>query len=141
MEFSHSIHIDTAPADVWQVVIDVDSWPSMTPSVTAVERLDDGPLRLGSRVRITQPKIGTAEWTVTEVVPGQSFTWASSKGGVRTVATHTITPDGAGTNLELTIAHAGPLAWIAGKLTAATTRRYLTLEAAGFKQRSERTRT
>ena len=52
-----SIEIDIdAPADrVWGVLSDARAWPTWTPSVTSVEVLDDGPLRVGSRARIKQP--------------------------------------------------------------------------------------
>ena len=67
MEFSITIDVD-APADrVFEVLTDIDRWPEWTPTVTRVERHDGSsfPLTMNSRLRIVQPKVPPAEWTVT----------------------------------------------------------------------------
>ncbi|GAA4556526.1 SRPBCC family protein [Streptomyces collinus] len=44
---------------VWKLQTDVERWPSWQPPVTTMERLDQGPLRKGSRFRWTTPAPAT----------------------------------------------------------------------------------
>jgi Polyketide cyclase / dehydrase and lipid transport len=48
----HTVRVAAAPQRVWEVLADVENWPSWTPSVTSITRLDGGPLRIGSKVKI-----------------------------------------------------------------------------------------
>ena len=78
MEQSTSIDVD-APVDrVWEVLRDVERWPEWASTVNSVRRLDDGPLAVGSKARIEQPKIPPTEYVVTELEPGRSFTWVAT---------------------------------------------------------------
>ena len=43
-------------------------------TVTSVRRLDDGPLAVGSRVRVEQPRIPPTEYVVIELELNRSFT-------------------------------------------------------------------
>jgi len=55
MRFENTIEID-APADrVWALTTDVESWPAITPTMTKVERLDNGPFHATSTARVKQP--------------------------------------------------------------------------------------
>src|SRR5688500_1789373 len=75
MEFSITTEVDAPPEVVFAVLSEVEHWHEWTPTVTRVERLDDAgaPLALGSRIRIVQPKVPPAEWTVTALEPGRGF--------------------------------------------------------------------
>ena len=55
MEQFVTVEISAAPDQVWGVLTDVERWSEWTETVTRVQRLDDGPLREGSRARISQP--------------------------------------------------------------------------------------
>ena len=71
-KFEVTRHIDAPPQAVWPVLSDVAHWPDWLPTVNTVERLDEGPMRIGSRARVTQPKLPKAEWEVTELEDGTS---------------------------------------------------------------------
>ncbi len=137
MRFEDSARIDAPTQVVWETYTDVVSWPEWTESVTSVELLDPGPLRVGSRARIRQPRLPVAVWTVTEVVEGRSFTWVAKGPGLRSTATHRVDPDGAGALATARVDQEGPLGGLLGRLTAGLTRRYLALETAGLKARAE----
>ena len=63
--FDITVDFDSTPGRVWAVMRDIARWHEWTASVRSIERLDDGPLAVGSRVRIRQPKVLPAIWTVT----------------------------------------------------------------------------
>jgi hypothetical protein len=109
--------------------------------VTWVRRLDDGPLRSGSRAKINQPKIPEAEYVVTELEPGQSFTWVATGPGVTTTARHAVEAlPGGGTRVRLAVEQAGLLGVVMGRFYRGMTDRYLANEAAGLKARCEELR-
>ena len=90
MRFERSIDIDAAPGHVFDVYVDVERWPEWTPTVTSVERLDAGPLKVGSRARIRQPRLPVVVWEVTELVQGRWFTWVARGPGALTVGRHAV---------------------------------------------------
>jgi uncharacterized protein YndB with AHSA1/START domain len=92
VEYETSVRIDAPPEKVWRVLTDVERWPEWTPSMTRVERLQTGPLQVGSTARIKQPKFPPTVWRVTELEPGRSFSWAAGGPGVATVGGHRMRP-------------------------------------------------
>jgi uncharacterized membrane protein len=140
VRFVRTVSIQAPPARVWQVMSDVEAWPSWTASVTSVELLDDGPLRVGSRARIRQPRLPVATWQVTELVPGSWFTWVARGPGLRTTGRHEVGAAGDWSTATLTLDQQGLLGGFMGRLTRDLTERYLRLEADGLKRRSEDTR-
>jgi len=137
MRFEDSAVIAAPASTVWEVYSDVEHWPELTESVTSVELLDPGPLRVGSRARIRQPRLPVAEWTVTEIDPGRSFTWVARGPGVRTTGTHVVEPHGDGARATAILVQGGPLGPVVGLLTKGLTKRYLAMEIAGLKARAE----
>jgi uncharacterized membrane protein len=135
--FSVSIDIAASPDRVWSIMSDVERWPEWTPSVTSVKRLDDGPLAVGRRASIRQPKLLPATWQVIALEPGRSFTWTTRAPGVLVTANHGVVPIAGGARATLAIAYTGPLGPLLAWLTRGINDRYLGLEAAGLKRRSE----
>jgi uncharacterized membrane protein len=126
--------VTTATAEsVWEKMTDIERWPSLTPYVTAARRLDEGPLRLGSRARLKQPRMPEMTWEVTELSPRARFSWQARSPGVTTLGRHVLVPEGDGrVRVVLEIEHRGPLARPVSALTRRRTRRYMQAEAAGL---------
>jgi uncharacterized membrane protein len=138
VEQSTQVEVDAPVERVWDVLQDVERWPQWAETVTAVRRLDDGPLAVGSRARIEQPRIPPTEYEVTELEPGRSFTWVATGPGVRTTARHALEPlDGGRTRVRLSVRQGGPVGSVVGRFYRGLTDRYLAVEAAGLKARSE----
>jgi carbon monoxide dehydrogenase subunit G len=135
--FSTSIDVAAPPDRVWQVISDVDRWHEWTPSVTSVKRLGNAPLAVGARAMIRQPKFPVAFWKVTDLQPGRSFTWVSVGPALRVVATHRVEPTTAGSRATLSLEYSGFFGQMLARMTRDITNRYLHLEAAGLKARSE----
>lgn len=132
-----TVDVGASREAVWRVLMDVESWPQLTPSMSAVEKLDPGPLRVGTRVRIRQPRLPPAVWTVTEMVENERFVWTAKGPGLRTTAGHDVLTTGGTTTLRLAVEQSGPLGGVAGRLAKNLTDRYIALEAAGIKRRAE----
>lgn len=132
------VEIGAPPDVVWEVLADVEKWPEWTASMTRVELLDDRPFGKGSRARIKQPKLPAATWRVTAFEPGKGFTWESNSPGATMIAAHTVEPlDGGGSLVVLAVEPQGLLAGIVGQVGKGLIQRYVEMEAAGLKRRSE----
>ena len=137
-DFLSAFHVGAPPARVWQVMRDVERWPDWTASVRSI-RLLDQPLKVGARAVIRQPKFPPAMWRITDLDEGRSFTWVSTAPGIRVTARHSVEPDGDGTRATLSLTYSGIFGRLLANMTRGITSRYLAMEAAGLKARSERT--
>jgi len=135
--FSISVDITAPPARVWAVMSDVDRWHEWTPSVTSIKRGDDAPVGVGTKLTIRQPKFPPAFWKVTRVEPGRGFESVSPGPGFRVIARHSIEASATGSRATLSLELQGPLGGLFGSMTKGITERYLAMEAAGLKARSE----
>lgn len=136
-ELSISVDIDAAPDRVWAVLTDVERWPGWTASISSIERLAPGPLVVGSRVRIRQPKLLPAVWTVIEITKDRSLTWTTCGLGFSVSGFHRIEPSNGGARVTLSVTYSGVLGRLMERLTRNLTTTYVAIEAAGLKQRSE----
>ena len=136
--FETSRHIEASTHSVWEVLYDVAKWPEWTPTIDSVERLDDGPFGVGSRAKVRQPKLPQAQWEVTEVVDGRSFTWEARGPGMKTIARHEVVPDGTGSKVTLSIEQTGPMGAVAAFVWKSLTQRYIELEAESLDSRVTR---
>ena len=128
-----------APRDhVWAVMSDVERWSEWTASVSSIERLDQGPFRVGSRTRNRQPRLPPAVWTVTALEPGRSFEWQNTAPGIRSVASHRVEAVGEhASRVTLSISWSGRLAPVFRRLFGKLSRRYVEMEAQGLKRHCE----
>ena len=140
MEFSITTDVDASADMVFAVLTDVERWPEWTPTVTRVERLDGSlPLAIGSRLRVVQPKVPPAEWTVTELETGRGFRMMSRSPGATVVANHWAEPldDGQRSRVTLSVTFSGWLGRLIARMMRKLNERYLAQEAEGLKRRSE----
>jgi uncharacterized membrane protein len=138
MRFQDSIEV-AAPAErVFATYADIAHWPDWTASVTRVEVLDPGPLAVGIRAKVHQPRLPVATWVVTELVPGRSFTWTAQGPGLRTTGTHAVVPrDDGGCTVTATLDQEGLLGGLFGRLTKGLTVSYVAMELNGIKRHCE----
>jgi uncharacterized membrane protein len=134
-DFKITVEIPAPPPLVWSVLADLECWPEWTASVSSVKRLSPGPLQVGSRVRIHQPKLPPANWRLTKLNPGASFTWISRAPGVRVTARHTVAVAGNGSSVTLSIHYEGLLGGSLARWVGKLNESYLALEANGLKAR------
>jgi uncharacterized membrane protein len=128
-----------APAEVvWRLTADVERWPEYTPTMRKVQRLDDGPLRVGSTARVEQPAQTPAVWTVSTLDEGRVFAWQTRRMGLTLTGSHTIEAiDGAQCRNILALDVSGRGARLFGLIFGALFSRSLARENAGFRTRAE----
>ena len=130
-----------APIDVvWRLTAGVEDWPAITPTMTRVVRLDDGPLRVGSRARIKQPRQTEAVWTVTRFEEGRGFTWQTSRPGLTMVGSHLLREVDGGCHNTLVLELTGFAAPLVGRLVGRTIQQSIDTENASFRAAAERSR-
>jgi len=133
MEYRLTATAGASPAEVYRLFIDVERWPELTPSMRSVRRLDAGPIRVGSEAKVSQPRLPSAHWRVTELEPDRRFTWETTAGGITTVGDHLVEPDGAGSRITLIVSMRGALSVVMGLLMGGVARRYAAMELEGFR--------
>jgi uncharacterized membrane protein len=135
--FTKTIEIAAPPERIWPVMTDIERWPEWTPSVTSIKKLDGKPFGVGSRARVTQPKLRPALWRVSEIEAGRGFTWVSGIPILRVIGRHVIEAFGTGSRVTLSVEFQGFLGWLAARAFGKLTRQYVEMEAAGLKRRCE----
>ena len=137
-EFTVAVDIAARASKVWSVLTNVDEMPSWTDSMISVSLEPEGALRLGSTARILQPKLSETTWTVTELTPGESFTWVSRGPGITTTASHLLEGRQGGVIVHLGVRFTGVGSLAAGLVGGKLTQTYLQMEADGLKAVCER---
>jgi uncharacterized membrane protein len=103
---SESIEINRRPEDVFAYLDDVKRHGEWQDQIVDVQRQDDGPLRVGSRVKETRRVPGgnrSMTYEVTEHDPPRQSSVRVLDGPVRAVGTVSIEPVGDGSRSKLTI--------------------------------------
>jgi hypothetical protein len=134
---SNVMRVDAPAEIVWAVTVDLERWPEWVPTVTAVTRLDDGPLKRGSVTRLEQPMQPPALWVVTVLEPERRLAWESRRRGLRFVATHDLLADGSATTSTLTVEASGVMAVLLWPLLRIALSRALAAENQALKYRCE----
>jgi uncharacterized membrane protein len=122
---------------VWDLTVDVEALPSVTPTMTRVERLDDEPLGVGSRARIKQPRQPAAVWTVTRFDRPHVFEWQTKLLSITITGGHRLETVANGCRNTLSVELAGFGSGLAGRLLGSTLRRAIETENQGFRAAAE----
>ena len=136
-DFERAVDIAAPPGVVWGVMSEAERWHEWTASVRSIRLLDSGPMRVGARAIVKQPRFPPALWKVIALEPGRSFTWKSGLPGMWVYASHRVDGSGTGSRVVLSLRYEGPIGKLLARLTRDITNRYLDLEATGLKRRSE----
>jgi uncharacterized membrane protein len=136
-----AVTIDAPPETVFAVLCDVERWPEWTPTMTSVQRLDQGPFGVGSSAQVRQPKLLPAVWKVTELEAQRNFTWVARTPGLRMKAGHLVERQGAGSRVQLSFELSGLMARVVSRLYGGLIEQYVNTESQKLKQRSESTAT
>lgn len=136
-DFAIAVEIAAPPDRVWEVMSDIERWAEWTPTVTRIDRLDPGPLAAGQRARILQPRLPAAVWRITRLEPRRSFTWETRSPGAVVTGHHSVEANGAGSRARLSLHFGGVLGPVVARIFRGFNTRYLELEAAGLRRRSE----
>jgi hypothetical protein len=137
VHLEHSLVIGAAPEAVWALTEDVERWPSITPTITSVERLDEGPLRVGSRARLVQPRQRPRVWTVDRLEAPNRFEWSAPLGPFTVVGGHLIEAVPEGCRNTLTVDLRGRGAGLAGLLLRKPFAEAIRQENEGFRRAAE----
>ena len=104
--FAHSVEIPRPPADVFPWLLEEDKVPRWTGHLTRYERIGDGALSAGSRVRQVLEVSGRTidvELEVTGYEPPSGAQTRFSTNGIEVVSSYALEAAGAGTRLTQTI--------------------------------------
>jgi len=137
VRLTHEIDVLAPVERMWSLTEDLEAWPAVTPTMTSVQRLDDGPLRTGSRARVVQPRQRPAVWRVRSVEPPHAFVWEATTSGMRLVAGHHLTEVDGGTRNLLVLDVLGAGGVVLGRLARPVLRRALATENDGFRRVAE----
>lgn len=137
MTIVHQLAIAAPIERVWDLTADIERWPSVTPTITGVERLDEGPLGVGSRARLVQPRQRPRVWTVTRFEPGSVFEWHAPVGWMTMTARHRLDDVDGGCLNTLEVELHGRGSSLVERLVGSKLHQAIATENEGFRQAAE----
>jgi uncharacterized protein YndB with AHSA1/START domain len=106
-EINESVEINKPPEEVFAYLDEVERHGEWQQDIVGVQRVTEGPLRQGSRVRETRHVPGgnrSMTYEVTEHDPPRQSSFRVLDGPIRAVGTISVEPAGDGTKSRVTIA-------------------------------------
>ena len=137
MRVQHVLEIDAPLERLWALTVAVEGWPGFTPTVTSAKRLDEGPLRVGSRVRLKQPGQPARVWTVTVLEPRRRFAWSTRLLGTTLTGVHELTETVPGARNVLRVELTGWTSGLLGALLRVPIARAIARENEAFRTAAE----
>jgi carbon monoxide dehydrogenase subunit G len=104
--FSHTLPVGADPSAVFGIVDDVGRTPEWLTRCTGIDKLDDGPNRVGTRYHYHYRdgrRTGSMEGAIVARVPDRHFTMQFADAMMDVTVDVAATPDGGGTSLTHTI--------------------------------------
>jgi len=136
--------IARSPADVFAELVAVERFPDwlVASGIVGVERLDDGPPAVGSRVRIRQQVAGRStvlEGSITELEPDRTLgVRGRDPDGITIEIAAALAPAGAGTRLRWSLRIGLPLRFrMFESMVAPQVKRAVTLDVEALRRRLE----
>jgi hypothetical protein len=137
-DFGLVVEVHAPPARVWSVLLDVERWPEWTSSVISARRLEFGPLALGSRARIVQPRLSGATWKVTSFDEKKcAFAWTARSIGLKVVGKHKVDAFGPTSRITLSLHYSGLFGLLVARSSRDILWKHLEMQGAGLKARCE----
>jgi hypothetical protein len=133
-----SLIINAEPKDIYTILTRLENWNQWTKSITSISLLNAEKIEVGTRIKVIQPKLSPATWTITEIKENSSLVWEKKSFGLKMTAQHSIINDNNNVLVKLSIIYEGLFARLAYKLTSSLTDRYITMEVNGLKAESEK---
>jgi carbon monoxide dehydrogenase subunit G len=134
MRYERKVEVRASAEATWQVLADVESWPTWTPTFQQVEL--QGPLQEGTKVRIKQPGRGAVTYEIQELEPGRRFQWGSRGAGNAQRADHVVEPTASDScAVTLTFEMTGVLGGLVGTLVGGKIRGMVDTEAESLRKR------
>jgi carbon monoxide dehydrogenase subunit G len=102
--FELTERIDKGQREVWDFMIDLENMPNWMPTVKRLEKLTEGPMRLGTRfreTRIINNKEHSAEIEITEFEEPDKYAATADEKGIRCTYHYTFAPEDQGTRVNL----------------------------------------
>jgi hypothetical protein len=121
------------PNDIFGVLMDLEGWRQWTPSIIGMSILNNDQPAPGARIKVLQPKLPPATWTITQVEQDRALVWEKRSFGLRMLSEHFISEGANGTRVTIRITYEGLLAGLAYWLSHNLTDRYMTMEINGLK--------
>jgi hypothetical protein len=122
---------------IFRILIDVSHWNMWTKSIQDIVILKGAGFEIGSKIKVRQPKLSPAIWTVTEILENKCIAWEKKSFGLKMTANHLIESSSGISTVKLQVIYSGFLAPVIHKLTAHLTETYLTMEITGLKEKCE----
>lgn len=136
MQIEHRTTVSASPEVIFRIYEDVSNWHTWDPDTKQAKL--DGPMRIGTRGKLTPAKGSTVPMVVTEVVPSRSFTVESKIPLFCMRFEHELTPSQAGTEVVHRVTFSGLLSVILGPMLSRQLNTGLPVTLGRLKQLAER---
>lgn len=134
MKVTHEIHIESSRDTIWDLTIDVESWPKWNPNVEKVTKEDEGNFKVGSSAVIIQKGLPPTRWTCMTLEDSTIFSWKGTAYGIKMKATHILEDKLSGVSNKLVIEATGLLVYLLWPFFKASFYKSLELENKGLKK-------